>query len=509
MTLSALRQAEPAEIARRVSPSWENLGCHIICYQADEKKTSITNRTDDPDDIRTALIRSARQSNTVTFQTQLGQSGMAVPVSALGQNLGSIACLVPQHLAPHAASLLAIFSDQINLSRQSHEHHLEITDMSKQLTQSYEELSLLYRLTEEIKITQTPKAHFSSLSAHLADIVNVECLILFAKSQNGLDDQIFIAGDNFTTQSRCETVARYFMKTIPPHASSPTILPDISVHPTLVETFGQDDISLIVAPLPAANETAGVLIAVNKKHGESFTSADAKLLHSVAKQIAGFLENRSLVHDLNGLLIGLLTSLVSAIDAKDPYTSGHSRRVALVAQRIAETLGLKEEEIAKVYLAGLLHDTGKIGIEDSLLTKPGKLNNEEFDRIREHPVIGARIISGISQLREIIPGVLYHHERIDGSGYPEGLTEHQIPLLGSIVGLADSFDAITSSRTYREALSFPHAIREIRQSGYASFRRDVVDALTALPLDVLKRQMAQVHTHTQPHIPPLTWLNTA
>jgi len=174
-----------------------------------------------------------------------------------------------------------------------------------------------------------------------------------------------------------------------------------------------------------------------------------------------------LFKDLKELFIGSLKALTSSIDAKDTYTHGHSERVAYISRWIAERLSrqepLDEEQIHKVYLAGLLHDIGKIGIEEAVLRKNGKLTEQEFDRIKKHPSIGAGILREIRQMREIVPGVLCHHERVDGKGYPNGLVGDEIPLTGKIVGLADSFDAMTSKRTYRDALTVEQALTEIER----------------------------------------------
>jgi HD-GYP domain-containing protein (c-di-GMP phosphodiesterase class II) len=132
-----------------------------------------------------------------------------------------------------------------------------------------------------------------------------------------------------------------------------------------------------------------------------------------------------------------------------------------IAEKAAQTEPLEQEQIHKIYLAGLLHDIGKIGIDEAVLRKEGRLTEQEMDRIRRHPSIGAGILAAIKQMRDIVPGVLCHHERVDGRGYPNGLAGSQIPLIGKIVGLADSFDAMTSKRTYRDARTVEQALAEI------------------------------------------------
>jgi len=211
----------------------------------------------------------------------------------------------------------------------------------------------------------------------------------------------------------------------------------------------------------------GLMVAVNRIDKPDFDSTDVKLFTSVASGCAVFIENGRLFNDLKELFVGSLKALTNSIDAKDQYTRGHSERVAVIsrwiAERVAEKEQLEEEQIHRIYLAGLLHDIGKIGIDESVLRKNGKLTPEERQCIQRHPLIGASILRGIKQMREIVPGVLCHHERVDGRGYPDGLRGNDIPLTGKIVGLADSFDAMTSRRTYRDAMSIERALDEVRK----------------------------------------------
>ncbi|MCK5473656.1 MAG: HD domain-containing protein, partial [Planctomycetes bacterium] len=207
----------------------------------------------------------------------------------------------------------------------------------------------------------------------------------------------------------------------------------------------------------------GLMVAVNRIDKPDFDSTDVKLFNSVANSCAVFVENGRLFGDLKDLFIGSLKALTNSIDAKDKYTRGHSERVAFISKWIAEKLDLSEEKIHKIYLAGLLHDIGKIGISGIVLRKDGKLTEQELACIRTHPSIGASILGDIKQMKDVVPGVLCHHERIDGKGYPNNLCGEQIPLIGRIVGLADSFDAMTSKRTYRNAMTVEKALEQVQK----------------------------------------------
>ena len=235
--------------------------------------------------------------------------------------------------------------------------------------------------------------------------------------------------------------------------------------------------NILAVPLNGADSMIGLMVATNILDKPDFDSSDVKLFNTVAHQCAVFMENGRLFGDLKELFVGALKALTNSIDAKDQYTRGHSARVAFIsrwiAERLSETIPLDEEQIHRIYLAGLLHDVGKIGVNEAVLRKKGKLTDEELARIKAHPQIGASILSEIKQMREIVPGVLCHHERVAGKGYPKGLTGDQIPLIGKIISLADAFDAMTSKRVYREALSIKRAIAEIKKGIGSQFDPEV------------------------------------
>ena len=176
-----------------------------------------------------------------------------------------------------------------------------------------------------------------------------------------------------------------------------------------------------------------------------------------------------------------LNVLVRAIEASDPYTSGHSMRVSAYAEAIAKQVGLPQNKIDLIKSAALLHDIGKIGIDKNILNKVGRLEKEEFEAIKSHPEIGATIIADLSYLSNISDIIRHHHERNDGKGYPDGLSYDKIPLETSILTIADSFDAMTTNRPYRSSLSLEAALQEIKDNGGTQFNPDIVDdAIIAL-----------------------------
>lgn len=231
--------------------------------------------------------------------------------------------------------------------------------------------------------------------------------------------------------------------------------------------------SLLAIPLVSKSKTKGVLLLGNVQGGR-FVRDDAFVIEKIASQMAVALDNAGLFEDMRNLFISTVTSLANAIDAKSPWTKGHSERVMSLSADLAKEMGLDEEIIERVRLGGLLHDIGKIGIIEELLEKPTKLSEDEFPPMRLHPEKGVAILTPIYQLRDVLPGILYHHERYDGSGYPKGLKGDAIPLEAKIIGVADSFDAMVSERPYKKGHSTSQALSELRQKSGSQFDPEVV-----------------------------------
>jgi HD-GYP domain-containing protein (c-di-GMP phosphodiesterase class II) len=220
--------------------------------------------------------------------------------------------------------------------------------------------------------------------------------------------------------------------------------------------------------------------AVNKRGGGAFVEDDIALFEALASQAATVLQLARLYENTQKLFEGVVNVVAGAIDAKDPYTEGHSRRVSEFSVAIAEELGLSKEQIYHIRLGGILHDVGKIGVPDAILKKPDRLTDEEMDEMRQHPTKGYEIMQQEELrwlLRDELPALLEHHERLDGGGYPNGLKGDQIHEIGRIVAVADVFDALTSDRPYRAGMSVDEAFAILRRGAGTELDTTCVEAL--------------------------------
>jgi HD-GYP domain-containing protein (c-di-GMP phosphodiesterase class II) len=412
----------------------------------------------------------------------------------------------PDHQNPTSpelfAEILRLFAEKFVSQRKSVE---QMDLISSELAQTYEELVLLYKISTNMEIVE-PDANFLQMACDsLTEIVSVEGIAIL--QEKTVDEQsrfVLVAGAGVIDIDEHLTSLLYNRLQEEINKGKEALL-DSEVDAPFRYDWPKNIRNIIVVPLcgkekagfserrrnrPASGpdinsanrktgpgRVIGMLVAVNRLDKPDFDSIDVKLFTSVASECAVFVENNRLFNELKELFIGSLKALTRSIDAKDRYTRGHSERVAFISKWIAEHLAAAEqldaEQVHKVYLAGLLHDIGKIGIDEKLLCKADQLTARERNRLRMHPSIGANILSGIKQMRDIIPGVLYHHERVDGSGYPTGLKGDQIPLMGKIVGLADCFDAMTSERVYRDPLTLEQAIAEVESRLGTQFDKQV------------------------------------
>lgn len=355
--------------------------------------------------------------------------------------------------------------DMVSLS----EHEGAVTGFTSELSRSYETIDLLYSLGRSMLDLEHPERFISQVCDRLHEHMP------FAWLAAKFLDRPRVAGP---------LASKMFLRGRPPcdGAELEAALERLADRPLDLRCSIADsrelgiasDARTVVQPVAREGKLAGFL-ACGEKCGDDpqVSSYEMQLLEAAGGYTGAMLENATLYQQQQALFMGTLRALTAAIDAKDRYTCGHSERVALLAKMLCDAAGLGAAMAERVHISGLVHDVGKIGVPEAVLTKPGKLTNEEFALIKLHPEIGHRIIKDVPMLEDVLPGVLSHHERWDGKGYPHGLKGPEIPLFARLLALADTFDAMSSNRSYRAAMPRGHVLSEIEKNAGLQFDPDL------------------------------------
>ncbi len=243
-----------------------------------------------------------------------------------------------------------------------------------------------------------------------------------------------------------------------------------------IETESHSNRLLSCWPLRIRGEAFGLLMAVHKPQYRGLASEEKRLLDFLIRKASLAVENMALYESLISNFYGILKSLVNALEAKDLYTGKHSERVTRYAVEVGRVLGCSSTQVESLETIGYLHDIGKIGIQDFILNKPGSLTAEEYEIVKKHPAIGEIIVADLGLTPEESSIIRHHHEKWDGSGYPDGLKGEEIPFLARIVSIADAFDAMTSKRAYRDAMSCSESVKELMRNRGKQFDPDALDA---------------------------------
>ena len=372
-------------------------------------------------------------------------------------------------------------SGMMGVLRQMHEsecvvgHEHEVAEsVDQRLSESYEEIHLLHSLISGLVVGTEPDPFLRSAAEELGAVGGFSwTAVLVDETTEAFAPDHVVVGEDYPTRAELRRMVRRWEF----EAGQSAVARD-------ADSYGE----IVACPIHIEQRKLGVLLAGGRASGPA-SNVELKLVSAAAGHIGIFLANASLYADLDAMFLGTLQALVAAIDAKDPYTRGHSQRVALLSRDLAAALGMPEEFVKRIHLAGLVHDVGKIGVPESVLCKPGKLDDEEAGRIRQHPQIGYRILKDIPQIRELLPAVLCHHEAWDGSGYPAGISGEEIPLIARIVSVADSFDAMSSSRTYRSALPREKVFAELERCAGTQFDPALVPTFLGLDLRAYDRHL--------------------
>lgn len=356
----------------------------------------------------------------------------------------------------------------------------EVEKVAENLVSTYEEITLLYGLTQNLRISNSDEDTGRFALSNLAECLPAECvtLLLNRVAKSGETTYRARTEPDVISIGKCPLAAAEIPHLIEELELTERSGPFVANRPlTDKDAWPYPAIKQIIAvPVEEGSNIFGWLFAINHNMGGEFNTVEANLMASVGVLLGIHSGNRELYRQQAEFLASVVRALSSAIDAKDPYTCGHSDRVARIAVRLARELQCSDDMLQTIYMAGLLHDIGKIGINESVLRKPGKLTPEEYEHIKQHPELGYRILADIRQLQDVLPAVLHHHEQWDGQGYPHGLAGEQIPRIALIMAVADAYDAMFSSRPYRPGLPEAKVEEMLRNGAGKQWAADVVEA---------------------------------
>ncbi|MCO8121206.1 HD-GYP domain-containing protein [Stieleria sp. TO1_6] len=392
------------------------------------------------------------------------------------------------HLAAFRNPTLAPVHD-MDLVRQA-----EVDQLAAALASRFEELTLIHGLTQQLAndftLTQSSSEVARSLLEQLSPCIASSTLaIQLAAGPAAVDqdEEIFeLVGQHVSAQLLNAIVlsARLRSRRQTGDARGVALVNELVVGELAVDDptiASGETLRVAVVPIRRGDTVLGQMIAIRHSHEAEFGSIEADMMLSTSMMLAAHVLNQRQYHQLQNMFQGMIQSLASALDAKDAYTCGHSNRVAELSYQLASRLGYDDAQLANIRMGGILHDIGKIGVDDSVLRKTSQLTDQEFEQIKRHPVLGYEILKGIEQFSGILPAVRHHHERCDGTGYPDGLAGHEIPRDAQIMAVADAFDAMTSDRPYRSGMPIETVKAIFRDGRGTQWAADVVDVLLNSP----------------------------
>ncbi len=378
---------------------------------------------------------------------------------------------------------------QLAAEKQAARYAREVEKLSDSLASTYEEICLLHGVTQNLRISRDEEELAGLIVNWVLDCLPTRgaAIQLLPVAKEGNITYKARTHSQLITAGNCPIDDRGFDKLIEYLRLEPGCAPQV-LNPNITsrEDWPFPEIrELIVVPMSDGTRLFGWIAVCNHITGHEFGTVEASLLNSVGAMLGIHSGNRDLYREQAEFLASVVRALTSAIDAKDPYTCGHSDRVARISVRLAKELGCSPEVLHTLYMSGLLHDIGKIGIDDAVLRKPGKLTDAEFEHIKEHPELGYRILADIKQLADVLPAVLHHHEQWDGGGYPFKLNGDQTPQIARIVAVADAFDAMSSDRPYRKGLPCERVDQLFKDGAGKQWDPNVIAAYFAARDDIM------------------------
>lgn len=416
--------------------------------------------------------------------------GAALDAGAIRRMLMPRARYSKQSAVSVRDSILWMAQDLLHVQECDH----TASGFTRQLSDSFETIDLLYSLGRSMTDLTRPAEFVEMLATRVRSTLSFGWVAgWFAEGDRSGDisGRTILSGQTALAES-LERAMRTMLPTIKPDARA-IILTELEGAP--IPGCGQ----VLVHPVLRAGVPVGLMLAGDKFGDDpQVSSYDIQLLEAAAGYVGAFLDNAGLYAEQKALSMGVLESLTAAIDAKDTYTRGHSQRVAHLSWQLALAMGVPAEKAERIRVAGLVHDVGKIGVPEAVLCKTGKLTDEEFAAIKKHPEMGHRILKDLPLLADILPGVLHHHERWDGRGYPHKIAGEAIAPMARMIALADTFDAMSSTRSYRAAMPRAAVLVEIQKCAGAQFDPQMAKLFVTLDFSEYDRMVAMHASLVEP-----------
>ena len=383
-----------------------------------------------------------------------GKADYRMPLKSDDGTMGSLAAYVPCG-QKNESDVKTFLNETAGLIEQRLSLQKETEILTEKLCQSFEDLNLHARIAGEMRAIRFSGSRLKDILQDIFETMRVD--LAFASLPDRPEYDIFIEHPDLAEKIDSPGhMIKSLLKNIPPPAGLSKdpyyIINDSGDHPDY-SALHPDRFRFLAVPMRHNNKLFGWLGMVSFNMKEIFRQSELSLLGSVAEQITVVIANSDLYQEMERFVINVVKSLVHAIEAKDYYTRGHSERVNRYCMILADHMDMEKEERGFLHWASILHDVGKIGIPEIILNKPEGLDEEEYGLIKSHSQKGYDILKPIEQISGSLPGILYHHERYDGKGYPKGLKGHETPLIARIISVVDTFDALTSDRAYRPGIS--------------------------------------------------------
>lgn len=461
------------------------------------------------------LEQSDASREPQTAEVASGRQLLAIPL--LGRRNGPSCCLITEIDSSSPDILIQLAITKIRELR----HEAELAQLReenkfflKQVSEDFEELAFLRLMAERLALgdcTNDASELISFMLPVLGGAVSLEELV-YLEGDSGPTLRVTQQWlpDSSQTSKWSHSQLEELVERFSDEARRAPVVKN-RVHETGLCPELPDVNEFVLVAVSTSMGPIGWLLGVNKLQPDEveghehlwslsyneFGTAEASLISTAGAMLASYAHNLAFVEERESLLVSVVRTLVSAIESKDTYTCGHSERVARYGRCLAKEVGYDQEACERLYLTGLLHDVGKIGISDAVLKKAGALTAEEFKEIQRHPDLGWAILRELDQLEYVLPGVLHHHERVDGKGYPDQLEGEEIPRDGLLLAVVDAFDAMTSDRPYRKGMPVEKAV-EIFQEG-AGIQWDA--ALVESFLEILPDILVIKDSYRRPPVP--------